>query len=188
MAKNRKAKNADADIDLDALIAGVPSVKEVEAKFKASGAQLSKDPEFVAEVLLIRFIHDVRAALENLGWSQAELARRLNKKPQYVSRVLDAERRENMTIATMAEFACALGIELTIQAGDSAQLRQEQQQESQKTSDYRVVNNHISPAAEIVYIELLTSSMCEEEGFRKPQKPMVQFVEPEVSSVCNLGA
>lgn len=115
MAHKTAAAPAAIDIDLDALVAGVAPVAEVQKKARAMKKDLTSDPVYVAELQRIRFIHDVREALARLKWSQAELARRMNKKPQYVSRVLDEEREENFTLSTIAEFACALGLDLQLQ-------------------------------------------------------------------------
>lgn len=192
MARITKAKAAETEIDLDALIEGVAPVAEVEAKFNAADTQLSNDPEFVAELLLIRFIHDVRAALDRLGWSQAELARRMNKKPQYVSRVLDAERRENLTIATMAEFACALSIDLEIRASAADQSGIEKSRSVSNNSDANPDNNdNFTPTAEIVYIDFEAAASeqgnyCSSNDIGVEESRMI--AEPEVAYVYNFGS
>jgi len=172
MARNTKAKAVDTEIDLDALIEGVAPVAEVEAQYKATGFELSSDPEFVAELLMIRFIHDVRSALDRLGWSQAELARRMNKKAQYVSRVLDAERRENLTLATMAEFACALGIDLEIRTSAAAESDNFEQGAQIISIDFEAA------ASEQEYYQISNGSISEE----------TEATDLEVADVYNFGS
>ena len=60
-----------------------------------------------------RFIDQMRALREEFGVSQSELARRAGKTPGYVC---DMERRRRTpNLATVCEFAKALGAEVVIQ-------------------------------------------------------------------------
>jgi transcriptional regulator with XRE-family HTH domain len=61
--------------------------------------------EFAAE----DFATDVEAALEKLGMSRADLARRLDCTPAFVTKAL--RRTSNLTVATMTDIAAAVGIE-----------------------------------------------------------------------------
>lgn len=103
------------DAEIEALIAGVQTMDELQKTAGSFEIDLLREPEFVAELLQTRFVHDVLTAMARLGWTRAELARRMGKKPQYVSRVLRHESPSNFTIATMAEFACALDFDLALQ-------------------------------------------------------------------------
>lgn len=67
------------------------------------------------EALIYNATEDLAVCLDRLGVSRAELARRLDKKPSYVSRVLSG--RQNMTFATFSDFCQALGFVAEVRVG-----------------------------------------------------------------------
>lgn len=74
--------------------------------FDSDVEQYERDPEFVAERMAIQLVEEALKLMEHEGTSRAELARRMQVKPAYVSRILNAP--PNMTLRTIAELAIAL--------------------------------------------------------------------------------
>ena len=58
----------------------------------------------------------IAGRLAELGWSQAELARRLGKRPSQVSKWMTG--LQNMTLLTVAELEEVLGVELLAVVGE----------------------------------------------------------------------
>ncbi len=75
---------------------------------------LDDDPEFRADYLKSLFVNDILQAIEEGNQSQSELARRWGKSRQYLSRILNEDRRVNFTIETMAELAALVGRRLDL--------------------------------------------------------------------------
>lgn len=71
---------------------------------------MSKEREAARQYnhLVVDVTEDLLCAMERLGITQAELARRLNKSRSTISRILDGDR--NMTLRTLSNIAFELGI------------------------------------------------------------------------------
>lgn len=104
MGANRKA-NQGGD--------SIPGGGEITASLRQTCLAMESDPSFVAEFSRAQFIEDVLRLMEEQGIGKSDLAKRIGKSRQYVSRILN-ETSPNFTIDTMAEIACALQGSLTI--------------------------------------------------------------------------
>ncbi len=70
--------------------------------------RLEQDPDFLTEYIKGSFVADVEETMEEEGISKAQLARRLDRSRQYVSKVLNEEDLNNFTIDSIAKIAVAL--------------------------------------------------------------------------------
>jgi len=90
-------------------LANVPDVSGEDLdSLRAAVERLDSDPEYEANYLKSRFVEMVLAAMEENSVSQAELAKLWGKTRQYVSKLLNEDRRVNFTIETMCEIASLL--------------------------------------------------------------------------------
>ena len=69
-------------------------------------------PEFQTERLLLEIGEELVSHLESQGMTQAELARRLNVSPPFVSRLLSGN--PNLTLKTLGRIAHALGVRVSV--------------------------------------------------------------------------
>jgi transcriptional regulator with XRE-family HTH domain len=92
--------------DLKKYLAGIPEVttEDLEA-LRTAAKKLDQDPSFQADHLKSRFVEEILAAMEENGVNQTELANRWGKTRQYLSKLLNEDRRVNFTIETMCEVA-----------------------------------------------------------------------------------
>ncbi len=79
------------------------------------GEQLDQSPSFRADYLKSLFVEKMLEAMTEAGTKQTEIAKCLGKTRQYVSKVLNEDRRINFTIETMCEFAHLVGRYVDIQ-------------------------------------------------------------------------
>ena len=99
-------QSADLSEELAALLDGTPSVSELDLDRLGKAVQdLDNDPKWKAEFLKGRFVAEISAALEEQAISQTELANAWGKSRQYVSKLLNEDKRVNFTIETMCELA-----------------------------------------------------------------------------------
>lgn len=99
-----------ADDLLADLMARTPVLTEHDRRELAQAGQaLQRDPAFLADYLKGLFVEDVLRALEEDGLTQSDLAVRMGKSRQYISKILNQDRRVNFTLDTLAEFSTALG-------------------------------------------------------------------------------
>ncbi|HOF40839.1 MAG TPA: helix-turn-helix transcriptional regulator [Candidatus Hydrogenedentes bacterium] len=108
MKKNARS-GACAQEDIWAEFEGVPTVEEIVTN--NTPLDLDAAPEFVAEYLKAQFVEDIYKAMEEKGVNQNQLAKRLGKTRQYVGKILNE--KANFTLETLAEFACALGMQVS---------------------------------------------------------------------------
>ena len=87
---------------------GVPKTPEVYVPPEDFDA----DPAFAADYMKSKFVEEILQAMEAQNLTRTELAVRLGKKKQYVSRVLNET--SNFTIETMVEISHALGKRLVV--------------------------------------------------------------------------
>ncbi len=101
--------------DLAGLFAKVAPTRssDVDALTRAA-AQLDADPEFLADYAKGLVVEDVLRALEASGLNRNVLAKKIGKSRQYLSKILDEDRRVNFTIETLAELAAALKLQLCV--------------------------------------------------------------------------
>ena len=94
------------------------------------GKDLDKERSFLEDSLKARFVEDVCRVLKETGISQAELARRLGKSRQYVSRVLNEN--ANFTLGSLVDIALALDctIELRIHRQETKSMPEAQDEEN----------------------------------------------------------
>ncbi|MFH0880808.1 MAG: helix-turn-helix transcriptional regulator [Lentisphaerota bacterium] len=108
--KAKKKVESTVDERLTALLAKTPKVSEHDLEELAdAGRSLNRDAGFMADYLKGLFVEDVLRAMEEDGLSQSDLAARMGKSRQYLSKVLNLDRRVNFTVETMAEFGATLG-------------------------------------------------------------------------------
>lgn len=101
--------------DLEALFAGAPKLSHADlAQLEKAASKLEKDPTFIADLAKGLIIEDILRAMEHEGINGATLAGRIGKTRQYVSKVLDEDRRVNFTVETLAEFSAALNLQLCL--------------------------------------------------------------------------
>jgi len=99
--------------DLRELFESTPQANEADLKnLGRSIRELDQDPEFRADLLKSLFVDQILAAMENQGVIQSELARRIGKSRQYVSKILDEDASVNFTIESMTALAMALNLRL----------------------------------------------------------------------------
>jgi len=103
--------------DLKTYLNSIPEVTEAQLEaLRTAGQKLENDPAFQADYLKSRFVEQMLAAMEESGVNQTELANRWGKSRQYISKLLNEDRRINFTIETMCEFAHLLNRRVDIQA------------------------------------------------------------------------
>ena len=98
--------------ELQEWLEAAPAVEEANAQLEGQYKDFETDPAFVADYLKMQFVEDVLAAMEDQGLSKSQLAQKLGKSRQYVGRVLNE--RANLTFERIAEFACALGMRVSV--------------------------------------------------------------------------
>jgi transcriptional regulator with XRE-family HTH domain len=81
-------------------------------RYAAKLAELEHDPDFVLDRVKVELAEQIYLAMTGKGVTQAELARLLDRKASYVSRLLAGT--ENVTTATLVRVAMALGCDLHI--------------------------------------------------------------------------
>ncbi|GEM_PF-1038994 len=79
---------------------------ESDRRYKELTDRLEKNPEYWVESMRLDFVEAVERMMEEHGVSRAELARRLDSSPAYVTQMLKA--LFNPTLLTLAKVAMAL--------------------------------------------------------------------------------
>ena len=92
--------------EIKKMFADLPSVDEVSMQIQADLADFENDPEFVAGFLKMQFVEDIYRIMAQQGLKPIQLAEKLGKSRQYVSRILNE--KANFTFETMAAITCAL--------------------------------------------------------------------------------
>ena len=95
---------------------GSLDIQALESAAKA----LESDPEYLAYIEMGLFVARLRNQMDEMGMSQADLARKTGKKPQYISRILNEDSPVNFTIETMMELCMAMGLRLEIRTSPTA--------------------------------------------------------------------
>ena len=101
--------------DIAALFADAsPTTAADLSQLERAAAALLADPKFIADHAKSLIVEDILRAMEAAGMTRNALAGKIGKSRQYVSKILDEDRRVNFTIDSLAEFSAALGIQLCL--------------------------------------------------------------------------
>jgi transcriptional regulator with XRE-family HTH domain len=110
MKTPKTTQNTDLPDILKEYLATAPKFDAKKRKaLQAAADELDRDPAFLAEFQKSLFVEKILEAMEAQGISQSDLARRWGKSRQYLSRVLDEDRRVNFTLETIFELASLVG-------------------------------------------------------------------------------
>lgn len=101
--------------DLQKLFNNSMPISESIKSLEENPLNLDRDPEFVADYLKSQFVNDILNVLKNKNISKTNLAERMGKSKQYISRILNET--ANFTIDTIAQLCCALDIDINIHLG-----------------------------------------------------------------------
>jgi len=77
--------------------------------------------ELIRQELIVSVTEQLWEAMGNANISKADLARALNKSKSHVTQLLSGER--NMTLATLADLADAIGLRVQVRLAEPAQPR-----------------------------------------------------------------
>jgi antitoxin component HigA of HigAB toxin-antitoxin module len=94
------------EIDLEQL------AEEADAALQQGFANLSSFPEYDAQEALLNTVNSLLDRMGELGMTSAQLARKMDVAPSYVSRVLNAT--PNLTVLSLSKLARAVGGKITI--------------------------------------------------------------------------
>lgn len=84
------------------------SNRSLQEWFTSEIEALKDDPEFILEGALLQFTDKISLEMERQGMSKSDLARKIGKKPPFITRVLRGN--SNITLATMVQILTALGL------------------------------------------------------------------------------
>lgn len=94
--------------EIAAILDAARPTHEALADLERSKFDLERDPEFVADRLRADLVEDILASMRDRGMNKNQLAEKLGKSRQYVTRILNES--DNFTLATVAQLACALDL------------------------------------------------------------------------------
>lgn len=77
-------------------------------QLKQSAKDLESDPEFQADLLKGLFVNSLLETMESKEINKAELAKKLGKTRQYISKILNEDHDINFTLETMVELSMVL--------------------------------------------------------------------------------
>ena len=104
--------------------------------------RLDKDPKYWVESMRFDFVEEVERLMEVRGVTRAELARRLNASPAYVTQLLRA--MFNPTLLTLAKIALALDARVSLH------LQPREVEDQQRSTATRAVRRPTQPLEFIV--------------------------------------
>jgi len=94
---------------LDELLKDVPLTQDLDLEALAeAGRVLDQDPEYVADYLKGLFVSEIYNAMDEQGINANQLAQRWGKSRQYLSKILNEDRRVNFTIDTIVDLMMQL--------------------------------------------------------------------------------
>ena len=85
--------------------------------FAALYAKLEPTPDYQASAMAVQFLADVHARMQALGMTQAELARKLNVSPAYITKLFRGS--ANLSVETMTKFSAAVGCKIHLHLANS---------------------------------------------------------------------
>jgi transcriptional regulator with XRE-family HTH domain len=88
------------------------SEQQAPKSFKQLFAEARQHPDFYKELAILEFTEELVRAMEQAGVSRSELARRIDRSPAYITKVLRGS--ANFTLASMTKLALALDMELKL--------------------------------------------------------------------------
>jgi len=113
-------KTLTVEEDVQKMLDNSMSTAEALEKLKTlSLPKWDEDPEFVADLAKGQITEDILAAMKKDNINKSQLAERLGKSRQYVSRVLNET--ANFTIDSLAEIACALNRKIEVRMIEKTQ-------------------------------------------------------------------
>ena len=112
MTANDRKLSGEIPEDVLQFLREAPPVSMSMAKLAESPLDLLSDPLAQAEHAKAMVVEAVLEAMEEQGINQNELAARLGKSRQWISRIL--REKDNFTIETIARLAVALGLHATV--------------------------------------------------------------------------
>jgi ribosome-binding protein aMBF1 (putative translation factor) len=80
--------------------------------FASKVEELKDDPVFVLEGVLYELTERIVEEMEKQGVSRSDLARKMGKKPSFITRVLRGN--ANLTFSTAVQIGLALGLKLQV--------------------------------------------------------------------------
>ena len=98
----------------DYLEAVPPVTKEELSELEKAAEDLDKDPKWRADYMKGLFVANILEAMEQKGLSQTDVATRWGKTRQYVSKILNEDKRVNFTIETITELGHSVGIRVEL--------------------------------------------------------------------------
>ena len=113
----------------------IKTIEELTGRFEdIATVDFDTNPELVSDYTKGKFIADIYSIMEKQGVSRTELAEKIGKSRQYVSRVLNEN--VNFTIDTLALFTCALGCRLNVSLEEIPAENQDGQDSQNKTISF----------------------------------------------------
>lgn len=112
MSNNSKISESDLSFDIRDLYQDLCAGDGPESGKGITESDFESDPEFVADFLKSKFVELILEGMEKKGLNRTDLAQKLNKSPQYISKIINET--ANFTIESMAAISCALGMTLEI--------------------------------------------------------------------------
>jgi transcriptional regulator with XRE-family HTH domain len=101
--------------DLQDYLQSIPSVTADDLEeLKRAVLALDDDPGFQADLIKGQFVEAILQAMEAHGQTQSQVAAAWGKSRQYLSKVLNEDRRVNFTVETMTQLAHAVGRRLQV--------------------------------------------------------------------------
>jgi transcriptional regulator with XRE-family HTH domain len=102
--------------DIREYLATVPPVTEQDlTALRHAGEALDHHPAFQADFLKSLFVERMLEAMEEIGETQSDLARRWNRSRQYVSKLFHEDKKVNFTVETLCELAHLLNRRVAIE-------------------------------------------------------------------------
>ena len=89
------------------------SIVVIIKKYKDFFKDLENDPEYLAECAIVEFTEELAKRMDELGLTRAELARRLDTTPAYITKILRGN--ANFTLKSMVRIASVLESEFKSQ-------------------------------------------------------------------------
>ena len=107
--------------DLEDYLKSIPpvSAEDLEELTQAVSS-LDDDPSFQADLIKGQFVEAILQAMDARGQTQSQVAASWGKSRQYLSKVLNEDRRVNFTVETMTQLAHVVGRRLRVTVEEPA--------------------------------------------------------------------
>ena len=170
------------------------SMTTAEALAKLKTLSLPKwdeDPEFIADLAKGQITEDILAVMEEDGINKSQLAEKLGKSRQYISRVLNET--ANFTIDSLAEIACALNRKIEVRMIGKTQhvfitdnYRSPESEKSILATEKYNVQTKITDLFEQKYeFEAIDASKTTYSYEKSPEDTLSQVAEPQAEYKVN---